>query len=205
MSDTVLTSERILEAAEEVLRRFGPTKATVIDVARVLHVSHGSVYRHFASKAALRDAVIARWLARISTPLATTLSDHGPAPERLRHWFDQMRAAKLGLAKDDPELFAAYGQLVGESKDVLRAHVDNLVGQIAVIIADGVARGDFTASDPQVMARAVFDATVRFHKPVHAMEWGTSENEAAFDRVWTLILSGLEPRGNESRMSRSKR
>ena len=65
-----LTPERILEAAEDVLRRFGPAKATVVDVARALGVSHGSVYRHFPSKAALRDAVPERWLHRISEPLA---------------------------------------------------------------------------------------------------------------------------------------
>ena len=56
-----------IEAAEEVLRRFGP--ANVVDVARALGVSHGSVYRHFPSKAALRDAVTERWLAEISGPL----------------------------------------------------------------------------------------------------------------------------------------
>jgi hypothetical protein len=39
----VLTPERILEATEDVLRRFGLTKATVVDVARALDVSHGSV------------------------------------------------------------------------------------------------------------------------------------------------------------------
>ena len=84
MSETVLTSEQILEAAEDVLRRFGPTKANVVDVARALGVSHGSVYRHFASKATLRDAVAERWLARISAPLAKVAATPGPAPERLR-------------------------------------------------------------------------------------------------------------------------
>ena len=57
-----LTAERILEATEEVLRRHGPAKATVVDVARALGVSHGSVYRHFRTKAALREAVTKRWL-----------------------------------------------------------------------------------------------------------------------------------------------
>ena len=66
MTESALTPEQILEAAEDVIRRFGPTKATVVDVARALGVSHGSVYRHFASKAALRDAVTERWLARIA-------------------------------------------------------------------------------------------------------------------------------------------
>ena len=63
MATESLTAERILEAAEEVLRRYGPAKANVVDVARALGVSHGSVYRHFPSKAALRDAVTERWLA----------------------------------------------------------------------------------------------------------------------------------------------
>ncbi len=70
MSDQPLTAEQILDAAEDVLRRFGPEKANVVDVARALGVSHGSVYRHFSSKAALRDAVTERWLARVSDPLA---------------------------------------------------------------------------------------------------------------------------------------
>src|SRR5260370_11299917 len=109
MNETVvLTPERILEVTEDVLRRFGLAKATVVDVARALGVSHGSVYRHFPSKAALRDAVTERWLARVSTPLAAVMSDDSPAPERLRRWFDLLRASKRAKLLDDPELFATY-------------------------------------------------------------------------------------------------
>ena len=57
MVEAALTAEQVLVAAEDVLRRYGPAKATVVDVARELGVSHGSVYRHFPSKTALRDAV----------------------------------------------------------------------------------------------------------------------------------------------------
>src|SRR6187402_2359986 len=94
MSDSALTPERILEAAEEVLRRYGPAKATVVDVARALGVSHGSVYRHFPSKAALRDAVVERWLARSGAPLAKIAADKGKASKRLRRWFDTLIAGK---------------------------------------------------------------------------------------------------------------
>jgi len=78
VNESALTPDRILEAAEDVLRRFGPAKATVVDVARALGVSHGSVYRHFPSKAALRDAVTERWLARVSAPLAAVAVEDGP-------------------------------------------------------------------------------------------------------------------------------
>lgn len=191
MTDSALTSEQILEAAEDVLRRFGPTKATVVDVARALGVSHGSVYRHFASKAALRDAVTERWLARIAAPLAAVADESGPAPERLRRWLGQLITAKRRRALDDPELFATYMTLVAEARGVVMAHVAHLTGQLAQIIADGAARGEFTVADVNTAARAVFDATARFHNPAHAAEWADPTIDAAFEGVWALVLAGL--------------
>ena len=89
-----LSAERILDAAEEVLRRYGPQKTTVVDVARALDVSHGTVYRHYPSKAALRDAVVARWLHRLTEPLERIASAADPAPERLRAWLAALAEAK---------------------------------------------------------------------------------------------------------------
>lgn len=191
MNDTALTSERILEAAEDVLRRFGPNKATVVDVARALGVSHGSVYRHFPSKAALRDAVAQGWLHRVSAPLAEIAWRKGPAPERLRQWFDALMAAKRRKVLDDPEMFATYFRLASDAREVVQAHVDELVGQIAHIIEDGVKSGAFTVKDPEVAAKAVFDATARFHHPTHAAEWADPGIDAAFDGVWTLVRAAL--------------
>src|SRR5918998_4641794 len=109
MAETALTPDQILEAAEDVLRRFGPAKATVVDVARMLGVSHGSVYRHFASKAALRDAVIRRWLDRVRDDLTAAVQDSGlTPPDRLRRLLTSMFAAKWTKAREDPELFATF-------------------------------------------------------------------------------------------------
>lgn len=191
MTAPPLTPARILDAAEEVLRRFGPAKATVVDVALALGVSHGSVYRHFPSKAALRDAVTARWLERISAPLALVVREAGPAPERLRHWLDRLIGAKRQLARDDPALFSTYLALAAEARAVVQAHVGSLLEQLAQIIAEGVAQGEFSVANPVAAARAVFDATTRFHNPVHAAAWSEPDIDAAFAEVWALILGGL--------------
>jgi AcrR family transcriptional regulator len=191
VNDQALTPTRILETAEDVLRRYGPAKATVVDVARALGVSHGSVYRHFPSKAALRDAVTERWLARISAPLAAAADEAGPAPERLRRWLDLLVTAKRRMAWEDPELFATYLQLAADSREVVRAHVDDLTGQLARIIADGVTQGELTATDPATAGRAVFDATARFHNPSHAPEWTDPSIDAAYEGVRLLVLLGL--------------
>jgi AcrR family transcriptional regulator len=195
MATETLTADRILEAAKEVLRRFGPAKANVVDVARALGVSHGSVYRHFPSKAALRDAVTERWLDSISTPLAAIADEESPAPERLERWLDRLVQAKRRKALDDPELFATYIELAAEARDVVRAHIETLVDQLARIVADGVADGDFLADDPRATARAVFDATSRFHNPAHAAVWTDPQIEAAYEEVRALVLRGLaQPR-----------
>ncbi len=192
MNDQALTAERILDTAEEVLRRYGPAKATVIDVARALGVSHGSVYRHFPSKAALRDAVVERWLGRVSTPLGAIAEEKGPAAPRLRRWLDALIGAKRQKVQGDPELFATYVALAAGSRDVVAGHVDLLMRQAARIIADGVAQGEFAVADPAEAARAVIDATGRFHNPAHAAEWADPGIIAAFERVWALLLRGLK-------------
>ncbi len=194
MATETLTSERILEAAEDVLRRYGPAKANVVDVARALGVSHGSVYRHFGSKAALRDAVTERWLASISEPLEAVAQQGGPAPERLQQWLDLLVSSKRSKALADPELFATYIELTADARDVVKAHVDTLVAQLARIVADGVARGAFEATDPDATGRAIFDATARFHNPAHAPEWSNPGIDAAYERVRALVLKGLTPK-----------
>jgi AcrR family transcriptional regulator len=191
VTDAPLTPDRILEAAEEVLRRFGPGKATVVDVARALGVSHGSVYRHFPSKAALRDAVTARWLHRVAEPLEAIVTSDEPAPERLHRWLEQLIAIKRNKALGDPELFATYTALAAESRAGVTTHVDELVAQATAIVADGVESGDFAVTDPAVAARAVFDATARFHHPAFAAAWAEPGIDEAFDGVWSLVLAGL--------------
>lgn len=191
---TPLTPDRILEAAEEVLRRYGPAKATVVDVARALGVSHGSVYRHFPSKAALRDAVTERWLARVSAPLHAIVDEDGPAPDRLRRWFEALMAAKHVKVRDEPEMFATYMALVADAREVVAEHVAVLAAHLSRIVADGVAQGVFAAADPVVTGRALLDATARFHNPAHAGEWSDPGIATAFEGVWTLLMQGLERR-----------
>jgi AcrR family transcriptional regulator len=193
MNETlVLTPERILEVTEDVLRRFGLAKATVVDVARALDVSHGSVYRHFPSKASLREAVAKRWLDRVNAPLQKIAEGSEPPPVRLEHWLRTMIAIKHKKVCDDPEMFATYLALAQEACKVVKAHKDGLVDQIAQIISDGVKQGTFEVADAKASARALFDATSRFHHPAHAEEWSDPAQAGRIDALLALLLRGLE-------------
>jgi AcrR family transcriptional regulator len=164
----------------------------VVDVARALDVSHGSVYRHFPSKASLRQAVAKRWLDRVNAPLQKIAEGSGPAPARLERWLRTMIAIKHKKVADDPEMFATYLTLAQEACQVVKAHKDGLVDQIAGILCDGVKQGVFQVTDPKAAARALFDATSRFHHPAHAEEWSDPAVPARIDSVLGLLLRGLE-------------
>ncbi len=97
--------QRILEATERLLRRYGPAKTTVADIAREAEIAVGAVYLEFASKdaiveelsqgehravmAAMRAAaagdgvLLASGCGRCSTP-ARALSWSSPARARTR-------------------------------------------------------------------------------------------------------------------------
>jgi len=189
-----LTAATILDTAEDVLRRFGPAKASVVDVARALDVSHGSVYRHFASKAALRDAVTQRWLARVSEPLEAIVMRKGKASRKLHDWLVLLARTKQGMATGDPELFETFHELTLQSREVVAAHVDHLSGQLGRIVAQGMEDGEFAPGDPSAVGRAVLHATAKFHHPAHAGEWGDPGLAEQLQAVYRLILNGLAAR-----------
>jgi AcrR family transcriptional regulator len=187
-----LTPERILETTEDVLRRYGLAKATVVDVARALDVSHGSVYRHFPSKASLRDAVARRWLDRANAPLEKIASEPGPARDKLERWLRTQFAIKCTKVTEDPEMFATYLALAQDARAVVKAHKERLIDQIARILSEGVAEGVFHVADAKVTARSIFDATILFHHPAHAEEWNDPALATRTDAVLDLVFRGLE-------------
>ena len=160
-----LTPERILAAAEDVLRRHGPQKANVVDVARALGVSHGAVYRHFPSKQALREAVTRRWLDQFHAILEPI--------DDPREWLKALLDAKRSVALEDPELFATYAALVTEQSAVEQEHVAWLTSQLEAMVGE---RG-----------RPLLHATTRFHHPAHVHEWSDPEIERDLDRVLDLV------------------
>jgi AcrR family transcriptional regulator len=189
-----LTLDRILAAAEDVVRRFGPAKATVVDVARALGVSHAAVYRHVATKAELRDLVVGRWVEATMAPLRAIAALPGPAPERLRGLFDALIAVKRRRAAEDPELFTAYRTLAADAQSVVSPHVDELIGLAATVIRRGVEEGTFRTGEPIAAGRALLFATSRFHHPAHAAEWAHPAIDAAYNEVWRLLMDGLTAR-----------
>ena len=87
-------------------------------------------------------------------------------------------------------MFATYLALAQEACKVVKAHKDGLVDQIAQILSEGVKQGVFEVTDTKASARALFDATSRFHHPAHADEWSDPELAARIDALAGAVAEG---------------
>ncbi|UHD45757.1 TetR family transcriptional regulator [Aureimonas altamirensis] len=185
---------RILDTAELLLRRHGPDKLTVIDVARVMDMSHGNVYRHISSKAALRAAVIERWLGRVAEQTEAIAEKKTPADIRLEDWLIGLARIKQRKVVDDAELLLASAQVVRENPAVEHGHSARLTAQVVKILEDGLKDGTLPGvGDSLSTATAVLNATFRFHHPDLVAIGGAPEKQmAALNNVVSLIVAGLK-------------
>ncbi|MBC8167672.1 MAG: TetR/AcrR family transcriptional regulator [Bryobacteraceae bacterium] len=184
------TRSRILQAAEDLLHLHGPEKMTVVEVARHLGMSHANVYKHFASKAELRSAVVELWLARVTKSLAPIVTADAGADRRIRDWVRKLVGIKRAKVHDDPEMFRTYHALAESARGAVEHHIAGMTAQLATILRDGETRGEWRVSDPEASARALLNATLRFHHPHFLMD--TVPNDSELEQVLDLLIAGLQ-------------
>ena len=180
----------ILDAAEALLRRHGPDKLAVTDVARALKMSHANVYRFFENKAALIDTLVRRWLGRLEGPLAKIAAEDGPAPERLQRWALTLHRQKREKVSGDPEMFAAFDKAADRTGNAVQAHLSALDAQLGAIIADGRAQGVWPNPAPTA-SQDVFAAISAFSHPGIVQANGAADRSEQLLRVVNLMEAGL--------------
>jgi AcrR family transcriptional regulator len=119
-----LDKETILNATEEIIRRFGPDKANITDVAKLLKVSHAAIYRYYNGKTDLWNAVTERWLTRLHAPSNNILKEDSPADVKLSNLLESFVEAKHHSAINDPEMFANYIKLAQRSMEVIKKGIE---------------------------------------------------------------------------------
>src|SRR5271169_6594274 len=77
------TRARIIETAEALFRRLGFAKTAVADIAAELKMSPANVYRFFASKNAIVEAICRRCLSEVEEKAWAAARSKGPAGQRI--------------------------------------------------------------------------------------------------------------------------
>ena len=183
--------EEILAVAERLYESIGFDKTTIGDVARELGMSPANLYRSFANRRAIDEAIAARKLAIIQDrawAVARATRDPGAALEALsRAVLDET----LRLSFSEQRVHHLCAVAAREKWPVVDAYLDGLRGAVRHVLMEGQRMGVFAKGDPEGLADTVCAALTRIWHP-HMIEVFREEDLAATsDRICRLLVKGL--------------
>jgi AcrR family transcriptional regulator len=97
-----------VEVAERLFRQIGFQKTRVAEIARELHMSPANVYRYFATKSEINEAVCLDILGRIEAEAEKIAASRGTAAQRMNDRF-LPRRARAARVKAPTFTWAALG------------------------------------------------------------------------------------------------
>jgi AcrR family transcriptional regulator len=157
---------RLLGIAAAKLKAQGPKAVTVVGVAEEAGMTHANVYRYFPSKAALVDAVVARWLKDLEAVLAAIADAPDPADDKLERLVQALARAQRELMASDRHLFDVYCSATETARAIVRKHRARRRQLVERVVDEGIATGKFDPRDRDRALAFIGDATHRFTDPL---------------------------------------
>jgi AcrR family transcriptional regulator len=192
VSDHIETDvrERILVTAERLFREIGYQKTTVADIAKALQMSPANVYRFFDSKKSINAGVARRLMGEVEQASQAIAARRGGAAGRLRELLTTIHRMNSDRYVGDSKMHEMVAVAMEENWDVCRAHMQGITGEIANVIASGVASGEFHAPDVGTAAMCTCAAMVRFFHPQLIAE-SANKPGPTLDQMIDFVIAGL--------------
>jgi AcrR family transcriptional regulator len=182
---------RLLGIAAEHLRQRGARGVTVVGVAEAAGMTHANVYRYFPSKAALIDAVVARWLRSLEATLSAIADAPDPADDKLERLLQAVAQEHRHLLARDRHLFDVYADAADTARAVVRRHRARLRQLVERVVDEGIATGLFDPRDRERSLAFVTDASYRFVNPI-AVRLDADMPQDLFDARLTGMLHAIQ-------------
>lgn len=178
-SDAQRNRERILQVAKQAFTKSG-ANASLDDIAKQSGVGPGTLYRHFATREELLEAVYRTEVEKLAEA-ERTFADTLPPMEALRAWmllFVDYIAAKQIIAP-------ALNALVGDPKKVFEASHAPIWQAIRALVKRAIKSGDIRKDlDPIDLLRALIGVANVATSP----DW-----QASARRLVDILITGSRP------------
>lgn len=191
---TVDRRDEILDAAERLYDAMGFEKVTVTDVARALGMSPANLYRSFANRQAIDEAVTKRTLAAVEDAAWQVARTAAADP------IAAFRQLCSDIALKMSDILFRSGRASDLCLAATRGHwppvrdfTDTLHGVIRHVIAEGQRQGVMRADLPlEQTSAAVVSAMVKVWHPVMLDTFGVADLESETTALTQLVLSALQ-------------
>jgi AcrR family transcriptional regulator len=190
------TRARIMETAEALFRRLGFAKTAVADIAAELKMSPANVYRFFASKNAIVEAIYRRCLSQVEEKAWAAARAKGPAGQRI----ERLVLEILAYHKENLLIEHRVNEMVlfamDHMWDTIRAHREVMRNVTELILRDGIESGEFEPVEPRATADLIMRSVLSFTHPVlvgQCLEEG-HDLEAEARASVRFLLRAITPR-----------
>lgn len=184
--------ERILEAAERLFRHYGYGKTTVADIARDLGMSPANVYRFFASKEQIHQAIAGRMLAAAISLHRAIAALPLPAAERLRRCILEQHKVTVETMLDQQKVHEMVIIAIERDWHVIDKYIDELNLIHADIIEDGIKAGEFAKQDSAIAARCFGASTATLCHPQLVAQCLMKDNRATPEQLVDFAIKALK-------------
>ena len=164
------TRARIIETAEALFRRLGFAKTAVADIAGELGMSPANVYRFFASKNAIVEAICQKCLSEVDDKAWAVARGRGSAGSRMEKLFVEILNYHRQNLITEKRVHDMVLVAMENNWAAIRAHTEVIRNVIELIIRDGIESGEFEAVDPHETAVLIKRSMMVFCHPVMVAE-----------------------------------
>jgi AcrR family transcriptional regulator len=180
----------ILKSAAKAFRKLGYHGATVEQIANALHMKKGNLYYYFKNKEEILFACHQYSLDQLTQLLDRVQAGAAPPDEKLR----QLIVAFVHTILDELHGTALFLDLEALTASHLKAVIvrrDRFEHGVRRLIEEGMSNGAFAASDPKLLAFALFGAVnwiPRWFDP-----HGSATSQEIGERFADYLIAGLRP------------
>lgn len=189
---------RLLAIAADQLRQVGPKQITVVGIADAAGMTHANVYRYFANKAALIDAVAGQWLRGMEATIADIADSPDPADDKLERLIQAWAGTHRELLQDNRHLFDVYCMATETARPLIRKHRARMRRLIERVLDEGIATGKFEPRDREKAIAFISDAVYRFINPLTVRLDAEVPQDVLDQRLSVMIRVILRALGNGS-------
>ena len=126
-----------IKVAERLFRQIGFEKTTVADIARELHMSPANVYRYFAAKSEINEAVCMDLLGTIEDEAEEIAASRDTATQRISNLFGSVRNTHFEQYISNRKLYDLVEASIINKCASIRQHNERMIEILEQIIASG--------------------------------------------------------------------
>ena len=192
MNDTTDTRQQILEAAMERIVHYGYFKTTMSEIAKDCNMSAGNIYRFFASKLDIAEAIGRKFNSELYQTYASICRKPITAADRLRQFFEFSMVRTYEALEEKDKLVELAETLADERPLFMNEQLAQERVYLVQILENGIEAGEFRPLDRKEETAEMIQASMmKFRFPQMFSHLTLPKLKRELAGVMDLVLAGL--------------